>query len=146
MNERRTFARQKSFMQGRVYFNHRQLSADCTIRDFSAPGARLRFAGSVTLPDDFEILIPSKNEYFKARVVWHKDRDMGITWTPEDMPGPAVGIHGAADPVADRVAKLEHEVAALRKEIEKMQAEAATARRTLAPLGIGASASGFPNS
>jgi hypothetical protein len=122
MNERRAIARQKSFMQGRVYFNHRQLSADCTVRDFTTSGARLHFAGSVMLPDEFEILLPSKNEYFKARALWHKGRDIGVAWAPEDMPDPALSLHGSADPVADRVSKLEHEVAALRKQIERIQA------------------------
>jgi hypothetical protein len=44
MNERRSIVRQKSFMQGRVYLNHRQSSLDCIIRDFTDMGARLQFS------------------------------------------------------------------------------------------------------
>ena len=40
MKERRSSARQKSFLQGRIYFNNRRSSVDCLIRDYSETGAR----------------------------------------------------------------------------------------------------------
>ena len=41
MAERRTAARKKSFLQGRVYYNHHRSSLDCLVRDISEEGARL---------------------------------------------------------------------------------------------------------
>ena len=35
MNDRRTRTRQKSFLQGRIFFNNRRASLDCLVRDFS---------------------------------------------------------------------------------------------------------------
>jgi hypothetical protein len=59
--ERRAIARRKSFMQGRVFFNRRQSSMDCLIRNFTKVGAHLHFSGTAALPDAFEIHVPEGN-------------------------------------------------------------------------------------
>jgi hypothetical protein len=120
MKERRSIARHKSFIQGRVYFNHRQSSTDCTIRDFTDTGARLQFPETTALPDAFEVYVPSKEEYFLAHVVWHKAGDIGVAWSPEGVK--ATHSFRSTDPIADRLAKLEHEVAVLRKRMDAIQA------------------------
>ena len=51
MTERRSVSRQKSFLQGRIFFNNRRTSVDCLIRDISPYGARLIFSDAVTTPD-----------------------------------------------------------------------------------------------
>jgi hypothetical protein len=116
MIERRAIARQKSFILGRVLFNRRQSSVDCIIRQFTKMGARLYFPELASLPDTFEIHIPSKDQYFQARAVWHKGSDIGVAWTPENPPGGP-----SADPFADRIAKLEHEVAVLHEQLDALQ-------------------------
>jgi hypothetical protein len=122
MIERRAVVRHKSFMQGRVYFNRRQSSVDCIIREFTKIGARLHFPDLAALPDVFEIYVPSKDEYFQARAVWHKGSDVGIAWTPEGPPDAPSNGYGSAGAIGERLAKLEHEVAALHKRLEAMQA------------------------
>ena len=39
MQEKRSSGRQKSFLQGRIFFTHRRNSIDCLIRDISDQGA-----------------------------------------------------------------------------------------------------------
>jgi hypothetical protein len=121
MNEHRAIARQKSFMLGRVLFNRRQSSMDCLIRDFTKIGARLHFPETAALPDAFEIYVPSKDEYFQAHAIWHKGSDVGVAWAPERPPVTAPGGYQSTDPIGDRVARLEHEVAALRKRLDALQ-------------------------
>jgi hypothetical protein len=121
MKERRANVRQKSFIQGRIQFNHRRSSVDCVIRDFTRDGARLEVPDHAVIPDFFEVHVPSKDQQFQARVVWRKANAIGIAWVTDDLLHPAAESARSGDPLADRVAKLEHEVAVLRKRLEVMQ-------------------------
>lgn len=121
MLERRSVARQRSFMQGRIYFNHRRSSMDCTVRDFTSKGARLECSETVALPDVFELYIPSKDEYFRARLAWRKANLIGISWAPEQAPQAAAENARSGDPIADRIAKLEQEVARLHERLDALQ-------------------------
>ncbi len=121
MQERRSVARQRSFMQGRIYFNHRRSSMDCTVRDFTGKGARLECSETVALPDVFELFIPSKDEYFRSRLAWRKGNLIGISWAPEQAAQAAPESAHLGNPIADRLAKLEHEVALLHKRLDALQ-------------------------
>lgn len=118
MLERRTAARQRSFMQGRIYFNHRRSSLDCTIRDFTSKGARLECSEAVAIPDVFELYVPNKDEYFRSRLAWRKGNLIGVAWTTEQAAPEATP---AGDAVSERIAKLEREVARLTKRLDALQ-------------------------
>jgi len=121
MNERRALPRHKTFIRGRIYFNNRLSSMDCIVRDLAENGSRLEVSEAVALPDAFELYLPNKDEYFHARVEWRKGDSVGISWTPEQLQG-QTGEHGDAQhPFADRLAKLEREVATLRKRLDSLQ-------------------------
>ena len=113
MIERRAAVRHKSFIKGRIYFNNRLSSMDCIIRDATDKGARLEFSENVALPDTFELYMPNKDEYFQSHVEWRKGDNIGITWQAECLAGPRHGGPHWESPIADRVAKLEHDVALL---------------------------------
>jgi hypothetical protein len=121
MTERRSIVRKKSFMPGRVYFSHRQLSMDCILREFTSTGARLKFPERAALPDVFEVYIPSKKEYFQARAIWNNGNEVGVAWLPEETLSSPPGSDRSADSTGDRLAKLEHEVDVLRKRLDAMQ-------------------------
>jgi hypothetical protein len=121
MNERRALARHKTFIKGRIYFNNRLSSMDCIVRDVTANGARLDFSESVTLPDAFELYIPSRDEYFHARVIWRRGDNLGISWTPEAAPRDQAGSSQGADAMAVRMAKLERDVAVLQRRLDALQ-------------------------
>jgi hypothetical protein len=118
--ERRAAVRHKSFIQGRIYFNHRRSSMDCVIREFTDIGARLEFSDVAALPDTFEVYVPSKDRYFRAQAVWHKGNNIGVMWMPEGSTHPVPESFYSADPIADRVARLEHEMATLRKRLDAL--------------------------
>jgi hypothetical protein len=118
--ERRAALRHKSFIQGRIYFNHRRSSMDCIIREFTDIGARLEFSDVAALPDIFEVYVPSKDRYFQARAVWHRGNTIGVSWMPEVSSDPAPESFHTVDPIADRVMRLEHEVATLRKRLDAL--------------------------
>ena len=124
MVERRAVSRQKSFLQGRIYFNHRRSSVDCLIRDFSENGARLRFAEAANVPEAIELYIPNKDEFHRARVEWRSGNEMGVSFgdevrSPSVVPEPAA----AQGDLPTRVQRLEAEVAALKRIVNELRAE-----------------------
>src|SRR5258708_37183611 len=78
MAERRSAARKKSFLQGRIFFNHRRTSVDCLIRDFCEHGARLTFTSMIATPDVVELDIPNKDESYRAKVQWRNANEIGL--------------------------------------------------------------------
>src|ERR1700756_4714802 len=110
--ERRRIARQKSFLRGMIYFNNRRSVADCLIRDISAYGARLIFSDTVTTPDLLDLYIPQKEQTLRSQGIWRGGHEVGVAFPQALHPEPAAA--GAGD-LAERVAKLEAEVAALKR-------------------------------
>lgn len=124
MAERRHATRKKSFLRGCVYFNKRRGAMDCLIRDLSEAGARIIFSSAVNVPDVVELYIPQKEETIRARVKWRRGDEVGLAF-------PAAAARAAAAPadgdLAQRVEKLETEIAALRHMLKQLKNELAAA-------------------
>ena len=121
MNDRRALPRHKTFIKGRIHFNNRLSSMDCIVRDLAENGGRLEVSETVALPDTFELYLPTKDEYFRARVQWRKGNSVGISWASEQLTAPAAEQGDPQHTLADRLAKLEREVASLRKRLDSLQ-------------------------
>jgi hypothetical protein len=115
--ERRRIARQKSFLRGMVYFNGRRSVLDCLVRDISPYGARLVFSVSVATPDMLDLHIPQKDRTLRTHVIWRHGREVGVAFAQimeMDQPGDGGDL-------AERVARLEAEMAALKKMLKKLK-------------------------
>jgi len=118
MKERRAISRQRSFLQGRIFFSNRRTSVDCLIRDFSEHGARLKFSNTTVTPDMVELFIPAKEESYRAKVIWRNADEIGVGFDGDETslaPG---------TPSADwsaRIHKLEHDVASLTRKLNELQ-------------------------
>jgi hypothetical protein len=121
MTERRSVSRQKSFLQGRIFFNNRRTSVDCLIRDFSERGARLKFSGMIATPDVMELYIPNKEESYRAKVIWRNADEIGVGFDYDESAPPLAPSAPSADWHA-RVHKLEHDVASLQRKFNELQA------------------------
>ena len=86
MTERRSGSRQKSFLQGRIFFNNRRTSVDCLVRDFSEQGAKLKFSSTTATPDVVELYVPSKDETYRAKVEWRNADEIGVGFVDEGVP------------------------------------------------------------
>ena len=123
MSERRQSTRQKSFLRGCIYFNNRRSATDCLIRDISTTGARLIFSDSVSVPDVVELYIPQKEQTLRAHVQWRRGDELGVAFAKgAQAPAPSRQADGE---LAERVAKLEAEIAALKKMFKRLKAEVA---------------------
>jgi hypothetical protein len=125
MKDRRQSARNRSLLQGRVYYNRRRVSIDCLVRDISGHGAKLVFAETVAVPDVVELYLPGKEELHRVVVQWRKGNEIGVDF--EHLP--VDEEHDAAAPAADllgRLLKLEGEVASLKRTINALRGELRT--------------------
>jgi PilZ domain len=117
--ERRRTARQKSFLRGMIYFNNRRNAVDCLIRDISPYGARLIFSDSVTTPDMLELYIPQKEQTLRVHVIWRHGQEVGVAFAQ------AAQMDPVAEPdLAERVARLEMEIAGLKRILKKLKTDA----------------------
>ena len=118
--ERRHIVRQKSFLRGMVYFNNRRSVSDCLIRDISPFGARLIFSDAVTTPDLLDLYIPQKEQTLRSQVIWRSGHEVGVAFPQAIHPEPAT--RGSGD-LAERVAKLEAEMALIKRTLKKLKAD-----------------------
>jgi hypothetical protein len=115
-DERRTLLRQRSFLQGRLYFNNRRSSLDCLVRDISSQGAKLKVSDSIAIPEFVELYIPNKDETYRAKVQWRTGFEIGVE-SPSIVPG------AAPVDLPERVRRLEAEVASLHRKLNELQNE-----------------------
>lgn len=126
--ERRRIARNKSFLRGAIQFNNRRNVVDCLIRDISPYGARLIFSDAVTTPDVLDLYIPQKEQTLRVHVIWRHGQEAGVAFpqaTPVD-PAAETGETASGAGLAERVARLELEIAGLRRILKKMKMDAGT--------------------
>jgi PilZ domain len=121
MKERRAAARQRSFLQGRIYFNNRRSSIDCLVRDISDHGAKLKFSEAIAIPEVVELYIPNRDETFRARVQWRSGDEVGVDFGPDEAPSPSLAPDAPPADLAARVRRLESEVSSLQRKVAELQ-------------------------
>lgn len=120
--ERRIASRQKSFLQGRIFYNNRRSSIDCLVRDVSDTGAKLKLSEEVIVPEVMELYISNKDEFRRARVQWRYRGEVGVAFGDEaDLAHTDAGQAPSDLPM--RMQKLESEVQALRRIVNELRAE-----------------------
>jgi hypothetical protein len=84
--ERRTLPRSRTFWKGTILFPGGLRSSECTVRNFTAKGARLDCGGVIDIPDHFDLKIPQKGETFSCRVVWRRAPEIGVHFAKAEAP------------------------------------------------------------
>ena len=130
MNERRTSARPKSFLQGRIHFNNRRSSIDCLVRDLSEHGAKLKVSETVAIPEVMELHIPNRDESYRAKVEWRTGDEIGVSFPvdkaishPDKSVAPSIVPEEAPADLPGRVRRLEHELTSLQRKVKELQGE-----------------------
>jgi hypothetical protein len=103
--ERRTDQRVRAVLKAEIRYNDGMMSTPCVVRDVSEQGARIELPGDITLPNRFDLYIEKKHTTYRVVVRRRNGRELGVAF--EDSP-PSMDL-------ADRVAKLENDVAELRR-------------------------------
>ena len=76
-DERRSQARRRVFLQGKIVSPQPGFSADCIIRNLSPSGARISLSPDATLWDPFLIVV-SHAELHELDAVWRHGGDAGV--------------------------------------------------------------------
>jgi hypothetical protein len=111
----------RTFLKGIVYYDNRRASIECTIRDLSDTGARVAFTTLVSLPDNVELHIPQKQLTLPAQVRRRDGNEIGVSFQNQRSDEPRRAVDGD---MAERVTKLENEVAAMKRLLKKLPAKA----------------------
>ena len=84
MLDRRQSARDKVIYGGVAEIDERGTTADCVVRNISEQGASLEFSSAVKLPKGrISLTIARKGRSFLARVVWWRDKFVGVAFSSE---------------------------------------------------------------
>jgi hypothetical protein len=76
--ERRHQLRSRTLKSARILLNHHQSVIDCTVRNLSPTGACLKVETTFGLPDRFDVLFDVDKSIRSCRLIWHKDRQIGV--------------------------------------------------------------------
>ena len=107
MAERRKIARSRTFLGGVIAFNQRKSSMDCQIRNFSSGGAKVTFANTAVVPDQFDLTIAHKERSYRARMAWRRPDEAGIEFLGEyenSVPVPLELMQRLRDSEAEKIA------------------------------------------
>jgi hypothetical protein len=74
----RGLRRQRVFKGAKIVFNGYHSVLDCTVRDLTETGARLRLSSTADVPQQFELYFPQEKLIARARLAWQMGRDCGI--------------------------------------------------------------------
>jgi diguanylate cyclase (GGDEF)-like protein len=76
--DRRSVARQRVLKRGQIVMPDLCSAVDCTIRDISPRGARLRVEGLFIAPDQFDLVFVSTGEKRRTARRWQKGNEFGV--------------------------------------------------------------------
>jgi len=115
MGERRKVARSRTFLGGVIAFNKRKSSMDCQVRNFSTAGAKVIFANTAVVPDQFDLTIAHKERSYRARMAWRAPDEAGIEFLAEYENSVPVPLE-----LMQRLRNSEAEKAALRRRLKQL--------------------------
>jgi hypothetical protein len=92
---------------------------DCLIRDISPYGARLIFSDAVTTPDVLELYIPQKEQTLRVHIIWRHGQEVGVAFAQHLH----VEASTEAGDLAERVSRLEAELATLKRVLRRLKAD-----------------------
>ena len=85
--ERRADPRRRVLLKGKIVYLHNAFSADCTIRELSVGGARIRVAADAISADPFLIVVKNAVVH-QSTTVWHEGDQAGLRFqTTESLTG-----------------------------------------------------------
>ena len=79
MADNRKVTRKRVLLAARIICG-KTSTFDCTVRNLTHLGACLRVGSPVGIPDTFDLLIGQDSTPMPSRVIWRKERELGIVF------------------------------------------------------------------
>jgi PilZ domain len=86
---KRVAARQRVIKAAKIISLDRSTMTDCSVKNVSATGAQLMVENQTVVPKEFYFLQVKENQMCAAKVVWRRDKLVGIHFTSDMGPPPA---------------------------------------------------------
>jgi PilZ domain len=98
MEEKRQSQRKRVLKPGKVVFGDFAMLYDCSVKDLSERGAKLRVEEGTRVPSEFYLYLPLLRQMYKAQVKWRRGELLGIRFE-----GGAIDISNHKDPRCTRL-------------------------------------------
>ncbi len=79
-DEQRSSRRPRVLLTGRLVFGEADLTVDCTIRDLTATGARLKLSGPAALPAKLKLIEVNSGRVHDCEVSWRRLPEIGVSF------------------------------------------------------------------
>ncbi len=77
-DEQRRSRRPRVLLAGRIVYGEAQLTVDCSIRDLTPEGARLKLAGTAVLPQKVSLIELGPGLAHECEVSWRRMPEIGV--------------------------------------------------------------------
>ncbi len=84
--EKRRHPRRRVLKQGRIILNNRFSIIDCTVRDVSLGGCRIRLFAEFLLPKSFILAFPALELERQVELAWQNGKEAGVRFLDETPP------------------------------------------------------------
>lgn len=81
--EFRRQGRQRTLLSAKIILGDATISHDCSVRNLSATGARVRLAAALELPRSLRLLLIRSAVVFDATIAWRFASEVGLKFTAE---------------------------------------------------------------
>lgn len=88
-SDKRIAQRHRVIKSAKLVSLDRATVTDCTIRNISATGAQIVVENQASVPREFYFLQPKENTMCEAKVMWRREKLVGIHFTSDMGPPPA---------------------------------------------------------
>ena len=85
---KRTAPRYRALKSAKIVSMDNKTAVDCAVRNRSETGAQLGIEQAVSVPDEFQLYLPSEDTVRDAVVVWRRGDRIGVAFTSESRPAP----------------------------------------------------------
>jgi diguanylate cyclase (GGDEF)-like protein len=76
--DRRSVRRQRVLKRGQIFFPDVPSAIECTVRDISSRGARLRVSAPLMAPSQFAVALGHSSERTPVELVWQTGNELGV--------------------------------------------------------------------
>ena len=132
----RSSERSETLLQGQIVHSQGNSRTICVILDISDGGARIEIPTMVSIPDNFELLVPLRGTKYPAHIVWRHAREIGVSFA-NGAAVPQPSMRESSKEILNRMLELESENSELKTQIRTMQLEMDKLRRRLEAPQIG---------
>lgn len=78
--DQRAEPRVVTFEAARIACGRERFARHCVLADISSGGARLSLVGIEAVPDEFDLSVPRRQLWTRARVVWRRPSSCGVAF------------------------------------------------------------------